>query len=389
MRIQSIDIFRGITMVLMIFVNDFWTLKGIPQWLKHMPTQADALGFSDVIFPGFLFIVGLSIPFAIDKRLTKENTTGVFYHILIRSIALIIMGVYLVNLENIYPAAMSIPKQLWQVLLIVAFFLIWNNYKPTALSKGVVNILVGSGIVLLIVLAILYRGGNAEEVRWMQRYWWGILGLIGWAYFYSASIYLFVKGKLAFVILAALFFLVYNLLDVFGMVDFMNAVGGNAWMGNGSNQALVMGGVVASTIYKIQYQQGHGRVIITLLIFGALMILYGFLVRQYGGISKNRATPSWVGICMGLSLVSYAFFYWLIDVRKKVSWSKIIEPAGRSTLTCYLVPYVYYAVWSIWAISLPLYLRTGLVGLIKSMLFALLIVAITGLLNRGKISLKI
>jgi predicted acyltransferase len=112
MRIQSIDIFRGITMVLMIFVNDFWTLKGIPQWLRHMPTQADALGFSDVIFPGFLFIVGLSIPFAIDNRLKKENTIRVFYHILTRSIALILMGVYLVNLENIYPAAMSIPKQL-------------------------------------------------------------------------------------------------------------------------------------------------------------------------------------------------------------------------------------------------------------------------------------
>ncbi|MBK8500953.1 MAG: DUF5009 domain-containing protein [Saprospiraceae bacterium] len=389
MRIQSIDIFRALTMVLMIFVNDFWTLEGIPQWLKHMPGKEDGLGFSDIIFPGFLFIVGLSIPFAIDNRLKKENSKQVFYHILSRSFALIIMGVFLVNLENIYPTAMSLPKQLWQVLVIIAFLLIWNNYSKTSLSQSMVYRFIGFGVALLLALAILYRGGNAEDVRYMQRYWWGILGLIGWAYFYSATIYLLAKGKLTYVIIGALFFLLYNLLDVFGMLDFMDTISAGAWLGNGSNQALVMGGVVTSCLYKIYYQQGHRKVIITFLILGIIMLLYGFLVRPYGGISKIRATPAWVGICTGISLITYAFLYWLADIRNQTSWAKIIGPAGRSTLTCYLVPYIYYAIWSIWAVTLPEFIRTGVLGLIKSMLFALLIVAITGLLNKWKISLKI
>ena len=50
-RIQTIDYLRAITMLLMIFVNDFWTLKNIPNWLKHAPADFDGMGFSDIIFP--------------------------------------------------------------------------------------------------------------------------------------------------------------------------------------------------------------------------------------------------------------------------------------------------------------------------------------------------
>jgi len=63
-RIFSIDVFRSITMILMIWVNDFWTLISIPKWLKHAPAGEDYLGFSDLIFPWFLFTMGFSIPFA-------------------------------------------------------------------------------------------------------------------------------------------------------------------------------------------------------------------------------------------------------------------------------------------------------------------------------------
>ena len=88
-------------MLLMIFVNDFWTLKNIPDWLKHAPADFDGMGFSDIIFPLFLFIVGLSIPYAIEARINKgENSQNIFLHILKRSISLIIMGVLMVNYEN-------------------------------------------------------------------------------------------------------------------------------------------------------------------------------------------------------------------------------------------------------------------------------------------------
>ena len=73
-RVLSIDVFRGITMFLMIWVNDFWTLNRVPKWLKHAIAGEDYLGFSDLIFPWFLFVMGMSIPFSIENRLKMEES---------------------------------------------------------------------------------------------------------------------------------------------------------------------------------------------------------------------------------------------------------------------------------------------------------------------------
>ena len=88
MRYSSIDFLRAITMLFMIWVNDFWTLINIPKWLKHANSSEDYLGFSDIIFPLFLFIVGLSIPLAIKNRIDKGHSDiSISKHIIIRSIS--------------------------------------------------------------------------------------------------------------------------------------------------------------------------------------------------------------------------------------------------------------------------------------------------------------
>jgi predicted acyltransferase len=71
-RVASIDIVRALTMVLMIFVNDLGSLKGIPLWLEHVKPGVDGIGLADVVFPAFLFIVGLSLPFAVENRRRKR-----------------------------------------------------------------------------------------------------------------------------------------------------------------------------------------------------------------------------------------------------------------------------------------------------------------------------
>ena len=70
-RLASIDVFRALTMLLMIFVNDLGTLTNIPLWLEHTRAEEDGMGLADTVFPAFLFIVGLSIPFAIGNRWAK------------------------------------------------------------------------------------------------------------------------------------------------------------------------------------------------------------------------------------------------------------------------------------------------------------------------------
>ena len=72
-RVASIDIFRGLTMMLMIFVNELAEVHGLPWWNYHAPARVDVMTYVDVVFPLFLFIVGLSLPLSIDQRLKKDT----------------------------------------------------------------------------------------------------------------------------------------------------------------------------------------------------------------------------------------------------------------------------------------------------------------------------
>src|SRR5690606_24749996 len=128
-RIRTIDILRALTMFLMIFVNDLWSLTGVPKWLEHTAATEDGMGFSDVIFPLFLFIVGLSIPLAINIRFKKkESRPRIVGHILVRTVALLVMGLYMVNFETIFSEAMPFNKYVWEILMAVGIFLIWMDY---------------------------------------------------------------------------------------------------------------------------------------------------------------------------------------------------------------------------------------------------------------------
>src|SRR6185312_3090662 len=128
-RLGSIDVIRALTMYLMVFVNDLWTDKGIPAWLEHAPGKADAMGFADIIFPAFLFIVGLSIPFSQQSRMDRGHSRPVIFgHIVLRSIALITMGFFQMNLEN-YSKQALLPLSIWEILITVSFFLIWLDYS--------------------------------------------------------------------------------------------------------------------------------------------------------------------------------------------------------------------------------------------------------------------
>ena len=100
-RILSIDIFRGLTMLLMIFVNDLSSVRGLPRWTYHAHTREDFMTYVDVVFPAFLFILGMALPLAIERRLRKDSSLAhLFGHILLRTFALVFFGIMLDNTES-------------------------------------------------------------------------------------------------------------------------------------------------------------------------------------------------------------------------------------------------------------------------------------------------
>ena len=72
-RIFSIDAFRGVTILVMIFVNELAGVGGLPAWTKHAEADANTMTYVDVVFPAFLFIVGMSVPFITSVQRSPCN----------------------------------------------------------------------------------------------------------------------------------------------------------------------------------------------------------------------------------------------------------------------------------------------------------------------------
>lgn len=384
-RLHSIDVFRAITMLFMIFVNDVSSVKQIPAWIDHVDANADGLGFADTVFPAFLFIVGLSLPFAIKNRLKKEEPfSRIAGYIITRSLALLTMGFFHVNGEN-YSATAALPKSVWTILTTIGFFLIWLDY-PATIVKGKKYSLIIGGILLLTLMALLFKGGDAVAPHEMQPEWWGILGIIGWAYLVCATIFLLSKGNLILLLTCLALFILINITTHLGIIDFQILV-----IGDASSATLVMAGIAVAGIYEKMAGKGKDAFLwFALTSFGVVFIIAGFLIRPFaGGISKIHATPAWVFICAGISIFIFEILIWLIDIKDKKNWFHSIRPAGTSTLTCYLIPYFIYSIFSLIHFNYPAFLNQGIGGLIRSFVIAFLVIGLVGILEKNRLRLKI
>ncbi|HEX9509568.1 MAG TPA: DUF5009 domain-containing protein [Puia sp.] len=385
-RLASVDGFRAITLFLMIFVNNLWSLYKIPGWLGHAGEMEDRLGLADTVAPAFLFIVGLSIPFALQARKAREySKKATFLHILSRSIALLVMGIFQCNLDSYDTAAALLPKPWWQIGITLAFFLIWLDY-PSTISQKKKQFLRGVGIFLLTMLALLFRGKFGGQATWMQPDWYGTLGIIGWSYLIGASIYLFIGDRLG--VFAGIFVgcVLFNMANMSGWLEFLTPVKSYVWLlDSGDLIAFTMAGIMTSGLYRQVTKEGQTEQGILVLATLVLILMgAGIALRPFWGISKERDTASWILICTAISIAAYIILIYLMDLKGKKSWIRSIRPASTSTLTCYLLPYIHNALLNLCgsSASLPLVLRTGGIGILKSLLYAWVIIRIAGWLEK-------
>lgn len=378
-RVASIDVFRALTMFLMIFVNDLGVVSGVPHWLEHAKDGEDFLGFSDIIFPSFLFIIGMSIPFAIENRIKKgESKLTIIKHIAIRSIALLIMGLFTVNYSGIDKSIMN--RNVFLMLMLTGFFLTWNIYPKKQDRRKYLYIgLQILGIALLMFLAFIFRDRSGNI---MQPKWWGILGLIGWTYLICALIYLFFRQNIKLQALACLFFV---LLCIAEANQWLGIFGG-ILPGKGVFHALTMFGLLTSLIFS---RFSFKKLLPWMIASGIILLTFGWISNHFWIISKLSETPPWLLYCTGISILSYILIYWIVEECGKSSWFRCIEPAGTATLTCYLIPYWFYAIFSITHFALPSAWLVYPYGLLRCIAIAFLSIWITWGLGKIGIKLKI
>lgn len=386
-RVATIDVMRAIIMALMLFVNDIPGVKSLPHWLGHAATEEDMLGFSDIVFPGFLFCVGMSIPFAVQSRLRRASgdVLAVLRHVAERWAALVVMGLFTLN---------ACKTGLFMLLTTVGFFLVWLNYDkgPDALKGVPSKVLKAAGAVLLFGIMVYYDGIGKP----FHTGWWGILGLIGWAYLVAAVLYLATRRRFAHIVCAWVAVLALSVVNAQGGIIpdeyFSRNVLLPFWPGGWTHPALVMSGVVTSVLLTRMAKNGRSGGAI-FAVFFALAAGAGALTlvcHRFWIISKDLATPTWLFLCLAIFFVVTPCLHWLVDEKGKAAWFRAIAPAGTATLTCYALPYIWYALKQMGEFHLlPPEWNVGLVGLAESAVFALAVIQVTRLLIKSRLLLKV
>lgn len=386
-RVQPVDAFRGVTVLLMIFVNALNGVRGMPAWLYHTPPQVDGMTLPDGVFPAFLFIVGMSLPFAFVQRLATGETTGqLARHVLARTLSLLVLGTFMVNTEEGYDErAMPISIGLWSLLFYGCAFLIWSAYPFQSRRRA--GLLRLGGVAGLVVLVLLFHGSNGNG--WMTPKWWGILGLIGWAYLFTSALFLLARGRVLPLIAALVACVIYYCVAQLQAVQSSPVLQMLAQTDNAIDTAIVLSGVLTSLIFFRSAGQGFPQRIGVASLFAFALVATGFVLQPHYKISKIDATPTWALYSAAICVLLFAFLYWVIDVKGLRAWTNALRPAAAAPLLTYMLPNIVWALMQSLHLKLPAALTQGLAGFLWAVAYAGIVLALSAGLSRVNVKLRL
>ncbi|HTR40154.1 MAG TPA: DUF5009 domain-containing protein [Pseudomonadales bacterium] len=348
-RITSIDALRGFVMFMMIFVND---LAGapesiVPDWMSHFSDRhksGSGMTFVDMVFPAFLFIVGMSIPFALGPRLKKgEPIWKISSHIITRTLALLALGILMVNGE-------SGGGTVWEATMFLSGILAFCAISPRNVKPGAARFWKILGLCLrvlgfagMIYCALSFTDKHGHHMLTLNPLhlrtdWYGILGLIGWAYLATAIIFLAFRTNrtalLGCVAVMTSFFAAdrCGFFDNFWPAHFVD-FGGTL----GSQAAITVAGLLLATILVTPNMAALSAKVKFTLLFIAGFAAAALLVNGLYGISKDNCTPSWCFWADAITAALWLGFYFFCDVKPVKAIARPLSLAGQNVLLAYLL----------------------------------------------------
>jgi len=149
-RILSLDVLRGLTIAFMIMVNN----SGDGAWAQMHHAAWNGLTATDLVFPTFLFVVGVSIVFSTEARLRRgDSRAKLAGHAVLRAAIIFFLGVFLNGFPHFHLQHWRIYGVLQRIAicyLVVALLYLWDRRAWTK--------------VLLLVCLLL---GYWALVRWV------------------------------------------------------------------------------------------------------------------------------------------------------------------------------------------------------------------------------
>jgi len=388
-----VDLVRGADVWLMLFVNEMAGVRGTPAFLLHTPPAKDGMTITDVVFPAFLFIVGMAIPLSLGGRLRRgEPRSRVWRHVLARTGALLAIGVLMVNAEHAEPRGL-LPEPLWNVLMTLAVVLVWGAGRQWKWRAA--------GVALLVVVAFSYRAEGGSGLMQLRPHWWGILGLIGWAYLVAAALYLLAGDRPAVFTGAVALLYLLSLVDEVGALPGLVAVRPFVWVGRmlGSHGALAVSGALL-TLMVARYRDRARAFIGPALGYGAALAAAGLLLHSLRDlhpafwINKVRATAAWCLLSGAWTVAAWTALFAAADVAGWRRWPRGLTMAGENALMIYLLAPFLLSLFGlidvIWGTNPYAALGQSLaVGTVRSILFTWLVVRLSGWIRARGLRLQL
>ncbi|MFH1844644.1 MAG: DUF5009 domain-containing protein [bacterium] len=370
-RLVSLDVFRGLTIAGMLLVNNpgSWRADAIYPALRH--AEWNGCTPTDLVFPFFLFIVGVSLVLSSARRLaSSQPATGLYAHVIRRSVALVILGLF----QSRFPLVARDAE---------GFFTAWAKV-------GFGGVLLRLGLAALVLAAVVLLAGTRRQRAWIwtlasglaacltgwlltsaadAAWFWrhlldsripGVLQRIGICYFLAASLYLRCQRQrvipavlVGLLVGSALWMLyipvpgcgrpdlaaglppvggemippfcnwgLYLDTSLFGARCFLkdvDAVTGQVRWAFDPDGAASTPAALASVLLGILcgswLQTGRSRRLARMLFVGALLTIAGLLLHGWLPLNKQLWTGSYVLLTGGLALLVLGGCYYGLEIR--------------------------------------------------------------------------
>ena len=342
-------------MFMMIFVNDLAGAgKVVPDWMVHFSDRhhgGSGMTFVDLVFPGFLFIVGMSIPRALGGRLKKgASPWRLLVHVLIRTVSLLAIGILMVH-ETPDTTALGWSGNWWCVFMYLAAIAAFCSFslpgrvgESSGRNLRIFNfVLRTAGLLAMLWLAVAFRGPQGQRIVSFLPFsidtsWYGILGLIAWAYLVASIVFLiFRQNRTAILACLALLMCLFaadkrGLFDDFWLNHIVGIGGTLGSLAAISVAGLLLGSIVSSPDFTSLGARARFTFWFVAGCSAAALLLNGTY-----GISKNQATPSWCFWSCAITATIWFGFHLLCDVRQGTFISRPLVFAGQNVLLAYLI----------------------------------------------------
>ena len=309
-RLASLDAFRGLTVAGMVLVNNpgswaniYWPLDHA-EWSGWTPT--------DMIFPFFVFIVGVSITLSLARKVENGvDNSDLFRSVLRRSLIIFGFGLFLQGFPFFDLHTIRIPGVLQRIAICyfcASIIFLKTRWRTQALITG--GLLIAYWIIMKTIPAPGFAAGDLSRESNLAAYVdRSILGVHKWKPDYDP------EGILS---------------SIPAIATALCGVLTGHWLRSG----------------KPQFEKVTG-----LFVAGLACVVAGWAIDPWFPINKALWTSSFVIFMAGMALQLLALFYWLIDIKGIKKWALPFTIYGVNAIAVFVLSGLAARLMSLWKIS--------------------------------------